>query len=89
MSDIKATLQKELDHLVELRDQLRVQLSLAKAEASEEWTRLEEHWQRVQDELKRLGEHTKEPAKELGAASLQLINELKQGYERIRARLKT
>jgi phage-related minor tail protein len=86
--ELKATLQKEFDHLVVMRDQLKVQLSLAKADATDEWTRLEQSWQRVQEELKRIGEHTKEPAKELGHAAVGLIDELKRGYERIRTELK-
>jgi hypothetical protein len=88
IKELKAALQKDLDRLVELRDELRVQLRLAKDEARSEWDRLEVHWLAVQDEIKRIGEHTKEPVKELGIASQKLLVELKQGYERIRAQLK-
>jgi predicted nucleic acid-binding Zn-ribbon protein len=88
IKDLKAALQLDLDRLVEVRDQLRVQLQLAKSEVSDEWTRLEATWQRVEEELKRVGDHTKEPVKELGTAARHLIDELKQGYERIRASLK-
>jgi predicted nucleic acid-binding Zn-ribbon protein len=88
IKELKAALQKDLDRLVELRDELRVQLRLAKDEARSEWDRLEINWQAIQDEIKRIGEHTKEPVKELGVASQKLLEELKQGYERIRAQLK-
>ncbi|MET0385591.1 MAG: hypothetical protein ABW321_06515 [Polyangiales bacterium] len=92
MSDqknVKAALQEELDRLVAARDDLKVRLSLAKAEVVQEWGRLEEHWEKVQTELKRVGEHTKEPAQQLGHAAQQLLEELKHGYERIRAQLKS
>jgi predicted nucleic acid-binding Zn-ribbon protein len=86
--DIKATWQQELERLAGLRDELKVQLNLAKSELEQEWTKLEGGWDRVQDELKRVGEHTKEPAQKLGSAAGELLDELKQGYERILSQLK-
>jgi predicted nucleic acid-binding Zn-ribbon protein len=86
--DIIKTLQDELGHLAEVRDELRVQLSLAKAELSQEWDKLENNWTRVQGEIKRLGDQTKEPAHQIGHATSQLVDELKRGYERIRAQIK-
>jgi uncharacterized protein YoxC len=85
---LKATLQRELDHLIEVRDELRVQLRLAKSEVKEEWSRLETLGDKVQDELKRLGDQTKEPMKDLGTAVQKLLDELKHGYERLREQLK-
>jgi hypothetical protein len=87
--DIKALLQQELNRLAEIRDELKVQLSLAKADAQEEWNKLEVTWDRVQEELQRVATHTKEPVQNIGAAARQLLDELKQGYERVRAQLKT
>jgi predicted nucleic acid-binding Zn-ribbon protein len=86
--DIKVTLQQEFERLAGLRDELRVKLSLAKAEVTQEWNKLEESWERVQTELKRVSEHTKEPAHKIGSGAQQLIDEIKHGYERIRAQLK-
>jgi predicted nucleic acid-binding Zn-ribbon protein len=86
--DIKALLQQELNRLAEIRDELRVQLKLAKADAQEEWNKLEVTWERVQEELQRVATHTKEPVQNIGAAARQLLDELKQGYERVRAQVK-
>jgi predicted nucleic acid-binding Zn-ribbon protein len=86
--DLKAALQQELERLTKIRDDVRVQLSLAKAEVEDEWNRLEGSWDRIHDEIKRVGEHSKEPAQKLGSAASQLLDELKRGYERIRAQLK-
>jgi predicted nucleic acid-binding Zn-ribbon protein len=86
--NVKAALQEEFDRLRGARDDLRVQLTLAKAEVVQEWNKLEESWGRVQEEFKRVGEHTKEPAQQISSAAHQLIDELKSGYERIRAQLK-
>ena len=86
--DLKSALQSELDRLVALRDELRVQLKLATAEAREEWDRLETAWERVHDEVTRIREETKEPVHQLSHASAELLNQVKQGYARIRAGLK-
>jgi predicted nucleic acid-binding Zn-ribbon protein len=86
---VKAALQDEFERLRTVRDDLKVQLSLAKAEVVQEWNKLEEHWGRVQEEVKRVGEHTKEPAGQITQAAHQLVDELKRGYERIRGQLKS
>jgi hypothetical protein len=62
-----------------------VQLSLAKAEAKDEWSLLEERWDRVQDELKRTGAQSQGTIKE---SVRTLLDDLKSGYERIRTQLK-
>ena len=81
---LKVTLQRELDSLVRTRDELRVQASLARADAHKEWDRLEAGLLRVQDEIKRMGEHSKDAAHEVAIASRTLLEELKHGYERIK-----
>jgi predicted nucleic acid-binding Zn-ribbon protein len=90
--DLKDNIRKEIEHLEEVRDELRVKLALAKAEAREEWNRLETSWDRIQDDLKRVGEQAKEQAKEPAAqishAAHDLVQELKRGYERLRAQFK-
>ena len=47
---LKATFQRELDHLIEARDELRVQLQLAKKEVAQEWSHLESLGDKLQDE---------------------------------------
>ena len=85
---LKATLQRELDSLVRTRDELRVQASLAKADARKEWDRLEARLLRLQNEVKRAGEHSKDAAHDaahdIAAASRTLLEELKHDYERIK-----
>jgi hypothetical protein len=88
MDEARNALQREIDLLAKARDELRVRLHLAKADALDEWKKLETSWQRAQEELKRTGEHTKEPVKELGVAMRHLIDEIKGGYTRLREQLK-
>jgi hypothetical protein len=87
-NELRAALQRELDMLTKARDELRLRIHLAKADAREEWKKLETSWQRAQEELKRTTDHTKEPVKEMGSAVRHLIDEIKTGYTRIRDSLK-
>src|SRR5215831_1256615 len=83
----KENLQIDLDWLARTRDELRLQAQLGKAETRSELNRLESTWQRVQDEIRRLGEQAKVPAVELGGAARSLLDELAQGYARIKREL--
>jgi hypothetical protein len=87
-NDLRAALQREIDALGKARDELRLRIHLAKADARDEWKKLETAWLRAQEELKRTGEHTKEPVKEMGNAVRTLLDELKGGYARIRNQIK-
>jgi hypothetical protein len=91
MSDvekIKATLQRELAELEQTRDELKVKLHLAAADARDEYDKLETHWLNVKDEIGRVGTLSKEPIHELGAAARKLVGELRSGYARVREQLK-
>ena len=81
---LRETLQAELEKLARTRDELRLQAALGQAETRSELNRLETVWQRVQDELRRLGEHALAPAAEIGGAARSLVEELAQGYGRIK-----
>lgn len=86
--DVKAALQRELELLAKVRDDVRLQVKLAKSEARDEWRKLESTWLGVEAELKRVGEQTKEPVKDMAAAARALMEELRSGYGRIKAQLK-
>jgi hypothetical protein len=84
-SEIKASLQREFDALTKARDELKVQLSLAKSEAKDEWTRLETSFERLQGEIKRIGIDAKEPLKDIGSAARNLLDEIKKGYTKVKS----
>jgi archaellum component FlaC len=83
----KEALERELALLAQMRDELKVQMHLAKADAKDEWNRLEKKLETVQSELRTLGEDAKAPLREVQSASRALLDELKKGYERVRAQL--
>jgi predicted nucleic acid-binding Zn-ribbon protein len=86
--DVKAALQRELEMLSKIRDDVRLQLKLAKSEALEEWKKLESTWLGVESELKRIGEQSREPVKDMASAARALMDELRHGYGRIKNQLK-
>jgi hypothetical protein len=91
VNTLKATLQRELDLLSQLREELRLKAHLAKADAKTELDRLETTWLRVQEEIKRVGEHSKESAQEIsaeiGVSARKLVDELKTHYSRIKSEI--
>jgi hypothetical protein len=86
--EFKESLQREVEALIKARDELKLQLSLAKSEAKDEWARLETTYERLQGEIKRIGIDAKEPLKDIGTAARQLVDELKRGYTRVKSELK-
>lgn len=86
--DLRGALQRELDELVRLRDELKVRLHLAKADAKDEWHELEAKLGRVTAELARTAENAKAPAEQLGDAARSMLDELRRSYERIKAELR-
>ena len=85
---LREALTREFDQLATARDELRVQLRLARSEVRDEWDKLERTWERVETEFKHLGDHAKAPAKEISAAAQSLMKELKRSYERVKAEIK-
>jgi hypothetical protein len=71
-----------------LRDELKVQMHLAKAEFRDEWNqKLEPRFWELKTKLDRVEEASAETAVELRSAVKLLTEELKDGYERIRKSL--
>ena len=83
----KETVERELELLAKMRDELKVQLHLAKADAKDEWERLEKRFQGVQQELVNLRSEAKQPLQEAQNAGRELLAELKRVYERVRDQL--
>ena len=71
-----------------LRDELKVQMHLAKAEFRDEWNhKLEPRFWELKTKLDRFEEASVETATELSSAVQLLFDELQNGYERIRKSL--
>lgn len=87
MADAKEQITKAAEHLKQQRDQLRVKLHLAKADAKDEWARLEKQWEEMRPKLDAAREEAGKTAESVGTALSLAMEELKRGYERLRKRL--
>ena len=84
MSDRKESLTPDMDALRQLRDELRVQLHLAKAEAKDHWDKLEEKWEQIQAQTLEAG---RESVQKLTEGTQKLMTELKREYEELKSTL--
>jgi len=81
---LRERLEKELEDLRTTRDELRVRVHLGKLDAEEQWEQIEKQWQHVESKLKLVGEAGREVAEDVGEATSLAVEELKQGYAKLR-----
>ncbi len=84
MADFEERLEALKTELVQTRDELRVQMHLAKADARDEWEELEGKWAEFEQKMDKVEDAAEEAAKEVGEALSALGSEIKAGYQRIR-----
>lgn len=87
MTSPREELSKVVDQLKTQRDELRVRMHLAKAEARDQWEALEKRWDHLRAEMEVVGREAGRAAGDVGAAAKLVLEEIKQGYERIRTLL--
>ena len=75
-------MEKVLEQLKQLRDEVALKVHLATMEAKTEWEELEHKWSDFEHKAR-----LDETAEGLGFALSQLADEIKAGYERIRKAL--
>ncbi|MCG8686319.1 MAG: hypothetical protein MI892_15685 [Desulfobacterales bacterium] len=68
----------------QLRDELKLKAHLAKAEAKEEYEKLEDKWEKFKSQLKPLADEVKNTAENTGTALDVAADELKRGYKRLK-----
>lgn len=84
MTSTKHDLEKLMATLAQQRDELNLQMHLAKAEAKDEWDELEGKWQQAQGKLAQVQAAAGESLDDVRAAASLLAEEIKNGYDRIR-----
>ncbi|HEV7735476.1 MAG TPA: hypothetical protein VGR62_25100 [Candidatus Binatia bacterium] len=80
----KETLDKLMDDLRRQRDELKLKVHLAKADARDEWVGLEKQWEHLRAKLAGAGSEASDVAENVGAALGSVAEELRRGYDRIR-----
>jgi len=84
MEDAKQRLKSLLQQLETERDELKLQLGLAKLEARDEWTEAEGKLDALRGRLKVIGDEAKEAGVDVAAAADVLADEIKAGFAKIR-----
>ena len=85
--DWRERLDRELDELRGLRDELKVRVHLGKADAKDLWERLEKRYHEVEAQLRRTVRRSEAPLHEIGEGARKLIDELRAGYRDLRKQL--
>lgn len=73
--------------LARLRDELKLQMHLAKADVKTEWEKYEMKWKELQRKLPGIENASAETGREVRQAIQLLMEELTKGYDRIRRAL--
>ena len=87
VADGPGGLEGELRRLETVRDELRVQLHLAQADARDLWHELEDKWRDVERKVSRVAREAEGPLEDVKNAAEGLLGEIREGYRRIRESL--
>lgn len=74
----------DIKSLEQLRDELKVQAHLFKAEAKDHWEKLEKDWHRFVGEFTPAKRAVAETSDEVRSAANLLLGSLRDGYEKIK-----
>lgn len=84
MSEARDVLSEEVDQLRRLRDELRVHAHLAQADVRDLFESMEKRWLRLEGRLGVLRDATRESAVEIREAAKLLVDEIREGYQRVK-----
>lgn len=86
MSDLGDLLKEELEEFRRLRDELRVQSELGRADLRDRVRDLEKRWHKLESRFDGIRKDAKGDAEDVREAVRLLARELKEGFEHVRAR---
>lgn len=76
---------REVDSLRGIRDELRLQMHLGRAEAREHFEGLEQRWSHLEAKLRQLRDASREELDDVGAAARMLVDEIREGYRHVKS----
>lgn len=83
IDEVRKGIEATLAKLKQDRDELRVKLSLAKLEASDDWKVIESKLTKLEAKAKELRSATAESAKDVGAAARLLAEEVRDAIRNV------
>ena len=84
MSDWNQRIRQEVGELRATRDELKLQVHLAKMDAQERFERAEKDWEHLEAKLEVLAGAGRESAEAVGEAAKLLVDEIREGYRHVR-----
>lgn len=88
MSQDHAVLQRKIEELRRMRDQLHLKAQLGRMETRELWNDLEKRWEHLEANGKRLARESGDALGGVADSVRENIDELRQGYERFASALR-
>jgi uncharacterized protein (DUF342 family) len=85
--NVQQEFEKFRDGLLQQRDELLVQLNLAKLDAREEWERTEAKLEEFKAKLDTVAEEAKDASDDVWTSAKMLGEEIRNAYDRIKSRL--
>lgn len=82
--DVRDEVSEILDELKQLRDELYLQLHLAKEDVSDQWDEVEKKFQTFESQVKHVGSTAKDASTEVAEAAKLLGQEIKNAFTKIR-----
>jgi predicted nuclease with TOPRIM domain len=80
-------LHEELESLRQIRDEVRVQANLGRADLRDRFQALEKRWDELEGRLKLVREGAREDLGEVKKAAKTLVDEMRESYRKLRSRL--
>jgi hypothetical protein len=87
MSETPDWIARELAGLRQIRDEVRVQLHLGKAEAREAWDEVEKRWHQLEGKLQAAREDHRGDLDEVRETAKRLAREIRDGYRHLKSLL--
>lgn len=87
MPSMRDKMREMLEKLEQERDELKVRMHLGKAEAREEWDKLDARIGELRGRFDRAGDEAGDVMEDVGAAAKLLGEEIRSGFDRVRRML--
>jgi predicted nucleic acid-binding Zn-ribbon protein len=86
MADLKDEINELIAELKQVRDELKVQLHLAKEDIKDDWDQVEGNLEKLEAKARNIGDAAKDASGDVGEAAKLLAEEVKSGFDKIRSR---
>ena len=88
MNEFKKKVENIKGQMQQMRDEIQLKVHLGKADAKDEWARLEKKRQELLKQTEEMGEVVDETTQNLSVTLEMALEELKEGYANVRKKFK-